>query len=45
MKKKDLIDLLLSVLRDWEKDYGADLDGPNGGYYDELVEILTKEDK
>lgn len=45
MKKKKLIKTLLEILEDWGTDIDADLNGINGSYYDELVEILKDEEK
>ena len=45
MTKKKLVEELLEILEDWENDHSADLNGPNSGYFDALVEILKEEEK
>ena len=45
MTKKKLVKTLLDILEDWEHDYSADLDGPNGSYFDTIVEILKEEEE
>ena len=45
MTKKKLVEELLDILEEWEHDHRADLDGPNGGYFDAMVEILKEEEK
>ena len=45
MTKKKLVEELLYILEKWEHDYSADLDGSNGWYFDEMVEILKEEEK
>lgn len=45
MTKKDLVKTLLEILEDWDRDIRADLDGPNSGYFDAMVEILKEEEK
>lgn len=45
MTKKKLVEELLDILEKWERDHMADLDGHNGWYFDEMVEILKEEEK
>ena len=45
MTKKKLVEELLDILEKWELDHMADLDGHNGWYFDEMVEILKEEEK
>ena len=37
MTKKKLVEELLDILEKWERDHRADLDGPNGLYFDEMI--------
>ena len=45
MTKKKLVEELLDILEKWEHDHSADLDGNNGWYFDEMIEILKEEDE
>ena len=44
MTKKKLVETLLEILEEWDNDHSADLNGPNGAYFDAMIEILKEEE-